>query len=231
MAPVTSLPSSERTPLAASTGTSTVAADARTSTPSRWGALFIVGVCALAVLGVLGSVNHARGTSQSLGAIETSTKPFVQQKCGCAAQAPAGSKSCSATTKEACGTSCTGGGYGCDAGICPFPGVNRDGMCLDEGGTHKVCGKVSKDTLHWFEEVGNDLSSVVSAGGGWCLCKHWLKGAICNHADTKTSLPVTFAASDINDPEVMQIKRFYEGSITKDQLCNQANGAVAGGSQ
>ena len=21
-------------------------------------------------------------------------------------------------------------------------GVNRDGMCLDEGGTHKVCGKV-----------------------------------------------------------------------------------------
>ena len=64
---------------------------------------------------------------------------------------------------DLCGCAKTG-----DCGSYPKAGVNRDGKCLEPGGTHKVCANVDAETLSWFKSQGNDLSSVVGPGGGWC---------------------------------------------------------------
>merc|ERR1712146_676724 len=55
---------------------------------------------------------------------------------------------------------------------------------MGPGGTHEVCAVVDSKLEKWFTSVGNPLSSVVADGGGWCLCKHWTRGALCCYPDT-----------------------------------------------
>ena len=135
-----------------------------------------------------------------------------QERCGCAREVfkkDPSLKSCDAGTKDACGD-CGGGPYGCPSGSCPFPGAYRDGFCHEPGGTHKVCAVVTKELETWFQSVGNDLSSVVHDGGGWCLCKHWTRGALCCHQNGKLLSPgaIRWTASDLVDEEVLRIKSY-----------------------
>merc|ERR1719499_982614 len=119
------------------------------------------------------------------------------------------------------------GRYGCQAkGMCPLPGYYRNGYCEEPNGTHKVCAQTDAATLEWFKSVGNDLSSVVAPGMGWCLCKHWTRGAICcNDFDiSKIDLP----ASDTSDPDVDQLRDLVTGKIDKKQFCCNKRFPVAG---
>merc|ERR1711902_177479 len=85
---------------------------------------------------------------------------------------------------------------------------------------HRVCASTSKEVLDWFATVGNDLSVVVAPNMGWCLCKHWARGAICCHdADQLLANNIDFAASHQTDPDVLNLRAYAEGSITKQEFC------------
>ncbi|KAK3243660.1 hypothetical protein CYMTET_46694 [Cymbomonas tetramitiformis] len=153
--------------------------------------------------------------------------PKPSQKCGCASQV-GNHESCEVETRSECGT-CPGSS--CDDGTCPFPGAYRDGYCHEEGGTHKVCAVVSHKLEKWFQSQGNDLSSVVSDGGGWCLCKHWTKGALCCLEDAHTYLTSSsfdWRASDLADDEVGQIKSYIQNPSNANFCKMCGDGLVAG---
>lgn len=156
-----------------------------------------------------------------------------QTRCGCAANLPPGSVSCDFSTAASCGAcpiDVSGSGVGCPTGVCPFAGVARDGFCIEPGGTHTVCATVNASTLAWFASVGNDLSPVVTAGGGWCLCTHWTKGAICDVGGpqlTPQQLQIDWSASDLTDPQVVQIKAWAEGTMTTAEICDPTNGPIS----
>merc|ERR1711879_47620 len=89
-----------------------------------------------------------------------------------------------------------------------------------------VCAKTDEKTLSWFASVGNNLNSVVAPGMGWCLCKHWTRGAICcNNFDYSA---VDLAASDVTDPDVSQLRDLINGKISKRQFCCNKRFPVAG---
>jgi uncharacterized protein (DUF2237 family) len=153
-------------------------------------------------------------------------------KCGCAKAALAANVtagSCDDATKPFCGN-CTGGPWGCPNNACPFPGASRDGLCFEPGGTHEVCAVVSHELEQWFTSVGNPLSSVVADGGGWCLCKHWTRGALCCYPDTALLNESTFdwSASDLDDPDVVQIQSYIKEPTDKN-FCSMCGGSFTAG--
>lgn len=152
--------------------------------------------------------------------------PFPEERCGCARDIDksetavnCGHDECLSPSKDYC----QGGYFGCSKtpGMCPLPGGYRNGYCYEPYGTHKICADTNKEVLDWFKSVGNDLSSVVAPGMGWCLCKHWTRGAICCHLGDEGMLEgaINFKASDIIDPDVRQIRDYIEGKITKKEFC------------
>jgi uncharacterized protein (DUF2237 family) len=156
-------------------------------------------------------------------------------QCGCAANVQVGSFSCDRATKDACTAECSGG-CGTENNICPFAGAARDGWCHEPGGTHKICAKVSESLLGWFKSRGNDLSAVVAPGGGWCLCKHWTRGALCCASPHNTSgildrNDFDWDASDVEDDgsvEVRQI-RDYINNQTDANFCAMCESAPTAG--
>lgn len=114
--------------------------------------------------------------------------------------------------------------------MCPLPGGYRNGYCHEPFGTHKVCANTSKAVLDWFASVGNNLSSVVAPGMGWCLCKHWTRGAICCHDGNDGLLrgAINFRASDMVDPDVKQIADYAAGKISKKEFCCDPRYPLAG---
>merc|ERR1719492_619063 len=105
--------------------------------------------------------------------------------------------------------------------MCPLPGYYRDGYCFEPYGTHKVCASTNEKVLAWFKSVGNNLGSVVAPGMGWCLCKHWARGAICCHNTDLGLLGEAFdwKASDVEDEDVQQLKLYVQKKISKQELC------------
>jgi len=67
-------------------------------------------------------------------------------------------------------------------------GYTRRGTCewqRDDAGFHQVCVTMSQQFLsNSAEKDGNDLSSVVHAGGHWCICAWAFASAV--HRDNKT---------------------------------------------
>lgn len=164
----------------------------------------------------------------------TGEYPLPEERCGCArdiAEDPATNcehDECLSPSPEYC----QGGYYGCSEkpGMCPLPGASRNGYCHEPYGTHKVCANTSEEVLDWFKSVGNNLSSVVAPGMGWCLCKHWTRGAICCHDGDDGILKgaINFKASDTVDPDVQQIQLYTAGLITKKEFCCDPRFPLAG---
>ena len=141
-------------------------------------------------------------------------------KCGCALHfEESGKKSCAEGTEAECGT-CENSD--CSGGACPFTGVGRDGWCYEEPGTHNVCATVTEDALSWFQQNGNDLSSVVVAGKAWCLCEHWALKAVCCHSET--SLDFHFDAS--NRDKTALIEQWHQAEdkeAAKTKMCKEVD--------
>merc|ERR1711988_109051 len=139
---------------------------------------------------------------------------------------------------EKCGCAKPGSTCEHDGRQFPKPGFTRSGYCTNYegsdpngGDTHKVCATVSRNLNDWFASVGNDLSSVVYPGDGWCLCKHWTRGTLCCKDEaTKylTSTDFDWNASLTADIEVFEIQQYIAApsAAGRDALCT--TGALSG---